>query len=160
MSKVSGDGVREDAEGSVGARWREQKHLLRTAVDARYTMAEAHTGHAAALRSISVVLSDYAAGERAAHLDASVASITGVRAAARAFPPSPPFDAVLTPPLPSSAGEGNRPCSSGPKPCGKLESLCNCACGRNRFQTIHTVEPAQPTQSNISLQLVQTTPTQ
>ncbi|KAL6629261.1 hypothetical protein ACP70R_029026 [Stipagrostis hirtigluma subsp. patula] len=74
---------KEDADGSAVARCRELKHLLRATVDARHAMAAAHAGHAAALRNVGAVLFDYAADEPAAHLNASVASVTADRAAPR-----------------------------------------------------------------------------
>ncbi|KAL6639055.1 hypothetical protein ACP70R_022785 [Stipagrostis hirtigluma subsp. patula] len=104
---------KEDAEGRAVARCRERKHLLRAAVEARHAMATAHAGHAAALRNVGAALSDYAAGEPAAHLDATTApgaaSVTGAGAAAKALPP-PPIEAVLPPPPPlppGPAGEGD-----------------------------------------------------
>ncbi|KAL6839097.1 hypothetical protein ACP4OV_031151 [Aristida adscensionis] len=102
---------KEDAEGGAAARCQERKHLLRAAVAARHALALAHAAHAAALRNVGAALSDYAAGDTAAHLDATgggggmlaaAASVPGglaAAAAAKALPP-PPLDAVLPPPPP------------------------------------------------------------
>jgi hypothetical protein len=90
---------KEDAEGPV-ARCREQKNLLRAAVEARHALSGAHAGHAAALRNVGAALSDYASGEAhegALRHSASAAAVmssssggAGAQAAALALPPPPP----------------------------------------------------------------------
>lgn len=89
---------KEDAEGAV-ARCREQKNLLRAAVEARHALSGAHAGHAAALRNVGAALSDYASGEAhegALRHSASAAAVmsssggAGAQAAALALPPPPP----------------------------------------------------------------------
>lgn len=106
---------KEDTDGGAASRCREQKHLLRAAVQARHALAGAHAGHAAALRNVGAALSDYAAGETDRH-DAAVvprsasaaAALGGTAAVAapaalKALPP-PPLDAVLPPPPPPPSG--------------------------------------------------------
>nr|XP_051215884.1 protein ROLLING AND ERECT LEAF 2-like [Lolium perenne] len=89
---------KEDAEGAV-ARCREQKNLLRAAVEARHGLSGAHAAHAAALRNVGAALSDYASGEAhegALRHSASAAAVmsssggAGAQAAALALPPPPP----------------------------------------------------------------------